>query len=302
MIVPNKQALIKPVDRHCEKRSDEAIPGIPAIATSFLAMTIVQSFRNARAALGFTLIELAVALFLVSLLLGTIFVPLQSQIEARKIEQTGQLLERAREALLGYAAANGYFPCPADATSSGRESAGTNHSTGYCPAYQGFLPAATLGFPASDGQGYAVDGWGIAANRIRYAIADATVGPPTNTHAFTRANGMRTAGIANLSHATLSLFHVCDSGRGVAGGAHCGTALTLVSTTPIVVWSAGANAATGGASVHEAQNPNPNGGSADRIFVMRTRSSVAGNEFDDIVTWIPMPILIGRMLVAGHVP
>lgn len=254
------------------------------------------------AARGFTIIELAVALLLMSLLIGSIVVPLQNQIEARKTEETGRTLDKAREALLGYAAANGRFPCPADAASHGREPAGSNPGTGYCPSYHGFLPAATLGFPASDGQGYAVDGWGTTANRIRYAVADSTVGPPANTRAFTRTHGMRAAGISSLSDTGLSLFHVCDSGKGVAGGTHCGLAATLVSTAPVVVWSAGSNAASGGASVHEAQNPNPNGGSADRIFVMRPRASAAGNEFDDIVAWIPMPILIGRMLAAGHAP
>ena len=31
-----------------------------------------------------------------------------------------RLLDLAQEMLLGYAAANGYFPCPADAASQGR--------------------------------------------------------------------------------------------------------------------------------------------------------------------------------------
>ena len=63
--------------------------------------------------------------------------------------------------------------------------------------------------------------------------------------------------------------------------------VTLASNAAIVVWSVGSNGATGGASAHEAQNPNPNGGSADRIFVSRGASNVAGHEFDDIVTWVP---------------
>jgi hypothetical protein len=113
---------------------------------------------------------------------------------------------------------------------------------------------------------------------------------------------MRVAGIAALGDPALSLFHVCASGKGVAAGKSCGSAGTLVSTTPVVVWSAGGNAASGGASLDEAQNPNPNGGSEDRVFVMRVRSSVAGNEFDDIVRWIPMPVLVARMFAAGQLP
>ena len=253
-------------------------------------------------AAGFTIIELAVALFLIALLFGSVFVPMQTQLDARKIAQSELVLDRAREALLGYAVAHGRFPCPADASSAGREPGGTDPVSGTCVAYHGFLPAAALGLAASDGHGYAVDGWGVAANRIRYAVANPTIGPSGNSAALTRVNGLRAAGIASLSDPALSLLHVCASGRGVSPGTHCGSAPTLVSTAPVVIWSVGPNAATGGTSVDETQNPNPNGGSADRIFVSRVRSAVAGNEFDDIVTWIPMPILIGRMVAAGQLP
>jgi type II secretory pathway pseudopilin PulG len=250
---------------------------------------------------GFTIFEIAIALFIIGLLFGSIFMPLQTQVDSRKLEQTEELLAAAREALLGYAAARGHFPCPADATSAGRESAGADHVTGTCPTYQGFLPAATLGFKGSDGQGYASDAWGTAANRIRYAVSNQTIGAASNTNALTRTHGMRTAGMSELGNPALSLFQVCAAGSGV-GAASCAGAGTLVSTTPIVVWSSGANAAMGGMSLHEAQNPNDKGGSADRIFVSRVRSDAAGRQFDDIVTWIPMPILIGRMVAAGQLP
>lgn len=251
---------------------------------------------------GFTLIEVAVALFLLGLLFGTVFLPLQSQLETKKLEDTSRVLDKAREALLGYAAARGYFPCPASSTSAGQEAPGTDHASGTCPAYFGFLPAAALGFPGTDAEGFALDAWGTSANRIRYAVAGYSVGSAENANAFTRVNGMRTAGISALGDAALSLFHVCGSGVGVSAGLSCGAALTVVSTAPIIVWSAGANAATGGASRHEAQNPNPQGGSSDRIFVSRTRSSLGADEFDDVLTWIPMPVLIHRLATAGQLP
>jgi type II secretory pathway pseudopilin PulG len=251
---------------------------------------------------GFTIFEIAVALFLLGLIFGGVFLPLQSQVETRKIEDTERLLDRAREALLGYAVTRGHFPCPAGAASAGQEPAATEHATGSCPTYFGFLPAAVLGFQSSDSQGYAADAWGTRVHRIRYAVASQSVGNGANTNAFTRVNGMRTAGIAALGDPALSLFHVCDSGVGVSPGASCGSAQTLVSTTPVVVWSSGANAATGGASRHESQNPNPQGGSSDRIFVLRPHSTVAENEFDDILKWIPMAVLIHRLTAAGQLP
>src|ERR1700759_584127 len=94
---------------------------------------------------GFTMFELAVALFLMALLFGSMFVPLQAKIDLRKTEETDAILYRAREALLGYAAANGYLPCPADATQGGIEPVEADHATGSCPVYYGYLPAAALG-------------------------------------------------------------------------------------------------------------------------------------------------------------
>jgi type II secretory pathway pseudopilin PulG len=251
---------------------------------------------------GFTIFELALALFLIGLLLGGIAVPLQTQIDSRKIDETEQVLAEAREALIGYAAAHGYLPCPADGTSGGLEPEDSDHVTGKCPTNYGFLPAATLGFRKSDGYGYAADAWPGATNRIRYAVSSQAIGSPANANALTRIGGMRTATIANLSDSALSLFHACDRAYGVSPGASCGSAGTLVSTAPVMIWSSGPNAATGGASSDEAQNPNPNGGSADRVFVSRTRSTVPGNAFDDLVAWIPMPVLVARMVAAGQLP
>lgn len=253
------------------------------------------------------MIELAVAIVIIALLLGGILVPLQTQVESRKFDETQKILDQARDALLGYAAGYGYFPCPASATSNGQEAAGTDHTTGACPAvvtgtnlYHGFLPAARLGFAPTDANGYALDAWGLTANRIRYAVSSQTVNAITNP--FTRTNGMRNAGMANITN--VALLYVCNSGTGVIAGTNCGTAVALTSNAPVVIWSVGPNAPTpiGGTSVHEAQNPNPNGGSTDRLFVSRLRSDMVGAEFDDIVTWIGSPATFNRLIASGQLP
>jgi type II secretory pathway pseudopilin PulG len=245
---------------------------------------------------GFTLLELAVTLFVVALLLGSVLTPLQTQVEERKYEETKRLLDEARELLLGYAAANGYFPCPADSASNGQEAVGTDHNTGGCPIWHGFLPAALLGFTPTDLQGYAIDAWGVLTNRIRYAVSNQTIAGTTNP--FTRINGLRRVPMNSL--AMTPTLHICQSGVGVNAGIDCGGAVTLASTAAVVLWSVGANGAMGGSSVHEAQNPNPNGGSADRIFVSRGRSNVPANEFDDVLTWIASTALLSRLVIAGQ--
>lgn len=247
------------------------------------------------------MIEAAVAIVIIALLLGSILVPLRSQVESRKVAETQKVLDLARDALTGYAAANGRFPCPASSASNGAESfaVGGNAGNGNCSNFfDGFLPAATLGFTPVDAQGYALDGWGLIQNRIRYAVSNQTVATVTNP--FTKLNGMRSATIASIAAA--NLLYVCNSGNGVNPGNNCGTAVTLTSNAPAVIWSVGANAPTGGTSVHEAENPNPNGGSADRIFVSRSLSDIAGSEFDDIVTWISVGVLANRLIAAGQLP
>lgn len=254
-----------------------------------------RSHRPRKSSAGFTILEHAVSLSVIALMLGSIMVPLQTQIENRKVDETRRMLELAQEMLLGFVVANGYFPCPADASSNGQEPRGTNHATGACPVWHGFLPAALLGFRPTDDQGYALDAWEYASNRIRYAVSSQTIGGVPQ--AFTRANALRSVPMASLGGTPL--FHICQSGNG-ANANDCGTAVTLASNAAVVIWSVGANGRTGGTSVHEAQNPNPNGGSSDRIFVSRLPSTVSGNEFDDIVTWLPVPTLLSRLVIAGQ--
>ena len=253
---------------------------------------------------GFTLIELAVAIAVIALILGSILVPLQTQVQSRKIDETQRMLSQARDAVLGYVAATGYFPCPADATSNGAEALGASQhdsvagscatTVGTTNGYHGFLPAATLGFSPVDAQGYAIDAWGTNANRIRYAVfTDAgTVGL-----SLVRSGGMANLGIPTLGGATL--FNVCLSGTGV-GAADCGSPLpggqvVLATNAAVVIWSVGSR--TAAASVHETENLD-----SDRVFVSRPRSDVAASAFDDLVTWIPMTIVINRMVAAGQLP
>jgi hypothetical protein len=249
---------------------------------------------------------MAVAVFIIALLLGSILVPLETQIENRQYADTQRILEQARETLLGFAAANGYFPCPADATSNGREATGFDHTgTGSCPAsvtgsntYVGFFPAAALGFTPIDSQGYALDGWGLTQNRIRYAVSNQNIGASTRTFVSqnTSSSGMREATMQSISTAT-NLLYVCNSGTGVTT-TDCGTAVSLISNAPVVIWSLGANAATvGGSTPHESKNLDDN-----RIFVMHDKSNVSGAQFDDVVTWISPSMLFSRLIASGQLP
>ena len=67
---------------------------------------------------GFSLVEIAVVLVIISVLATIVAVPLATQIEQRRVEETRKQIEVAKEALFGFAMANGRLPCPASAVSN----------------------------------------------------------------------------------------------------------------------------------------------------------------------------------------
>ena len=257
---------------------------------------------------GFSLVELAIAIFIMALLLGSILVPLQSQVRSRKLDETDRILAQAREALLGYVAANGYFPCPASSASNSGQEASPNHANGTCnasvtfaTAFVGFLPAVALGFTPVDGNGYALDAWGLPQNRIRYAVANAsittnTLCPVALSNAYTQTNGMRKATMACIQSLT-TLLYVCNTGTGVTATGCASTTNELADNAIAIVWSLGENAPTGGSAPHEDKNLNNT-----RVFVLAPYSTAAGSVFDDQLTWIGPPMLFNRMVSAGMLP
>lgn len=242
---------------------------------------------------GFTLVEMAIVLLVVTLLLGGLLVPLTTQIEQRKISETQKALADAKEALIGFAIANGRLPCPAAPNSTGTEDPPGGGACNH--AYDGFLPAVTLGLSNVDSSGYAVDGWGLVQNRIRYAVTTSSV------NAFTTGPKFGDQSITNLTTALGTPFpgvHVCSTAATlttIPPSNKC--AATLTDNAIAVVFSLGKNAPTGGTSPDEKQNLDN-----DLFFVSHVPSSVTGSEFDDIVDWLSPNILFNRAVAAGILP
>lgn len=235
---------------------------------------------------GFSLIELAIALGIIGLLIGSLIVPMMTQVAQRKTRETEKALEEVKEALIGYAVRYGRLPCPATNASNGAESfVGAVGASACATPYSGFVPGVTLGLSVTDGRGYAIDGWG---NPLRYAVTTA------NANAFTSTKGMQTAGMQSL---TPNLY-VCASSSGITATS-CGTAQVLANGTPAVIYSRGANWATGTGGADEAANVANN-----PVFVshIHTASVGAGGEFDDIVTWLSPQVLYSKMVSAGQLP
>lgn len=229
---------------------------------------------------GFTLIELAVAIFVIALLLGSILVPLTTQVEQRQTSDTQKTLEEIKEALIGHAIAYRYLPCP-DTDNDGLEN--VNAVSGLCSSIAtniaaGNLPWQTLGVASADV-------WG---NRFRYIVREeyARRSPDTPFDLNTTAPNVR----------------VCPA------AASCGISLT--SSAVAAILSLGKNGYGATNSNTGANNPNPASADEleninnDRTLVSRviTSSDSPVGEFDDIVIWLPRYILLNRMVTAGKLP
>lgn len=252
---------------------------------------------------GFTLVELALVMGIVALLLGGLMVPVARMLEQKANATTQASLEAAQQALLGFALMKQRLPCP-DIGNTGVE--GTYDTvTNTCPvsattfsdtadASWGHLPWATLGVSGADA-------WG---NRLRYAVST----PLTNT---------TTTSFRASVTSTSNLIIKCTTVAGVDISG-CGTsAVTPASNATFVVYSHGKNgrgaflmgsstASAAPAGNDELQNlPDSSSPSSTalsrRTFVSRSRTdetSTAG-EFDDLVAWMPAPVLAAKLLAAG---
>ena len=272
-----------------------------------------RGIRPSRPQLGFTLAEIAIVLLIVGFLLGGIMAMITSQTEQRNWSDTQSRLEAARDAILGYALANGRLPCPANSTSAGAEvpAGGGLCGTGTTQDYYGgvvagvtygLLPAVTIGYQPVDSQGFALDAWG---NRIRYAVSRVNTGVLGSAN-FTNAANLKTSGISVLPNDLV----VCASAAGTSAGppGSCGAvaanSVTSQKTVLAVLYSPGKNGRapiTLGAD--EAANEN-RAGTNNAVFVSHppAPAGAVGGEFDDLVLWISVGTLYAKLIAAGVLP
>lgn len=242
---------------------------------------------------GFTLTEMAVVLAIVSLLLGGMLFTLSARVDQANNDTTRRHLDEARELLIGFALVNKRLPCPAVAASGGDESiaVAAPGGGGTCTTnYAGFLPAKAIGFLPVDSAGFAVDAW---SNRIRYAVSSSSGSIFTKTHdGATVTWSLTTTPIDLVVCTQLQAGPSCASGQSV----------TNQTVVVAVVFSLGKN----GASVIPATNTNEleNTDGIDGVFVWRAPDPVGATngEFDDLVSWIPVGQLYGRLISAGVLP
>lgn len=223
---------------------------------------------------GFTLVEMSIVLALLALMLGTGLTVLSAQQDQRKIEDNAARLDEAREALIGFAVANGRLPCPADPTiASGTANAGIARpaTPAGCTAdaagtIQGDFPWATLGLPETDA-------WG---NRFTYRV----------TAVFARST---------------PLFILSDDGDIDIGTTAGGS--DMANNMPAVIVSHGVN---GFRAYLPSGQQLPASTDADETENADIDANLVSKAFtpgfDDQVTWLSQYTLFNRMVQAGKLP
>lgn len=271
---------------------------------------------------GFTLIELAVVMFVISLLLGGLLLPMSAQMEVRGRQETDRSLANIRDALIGFAVINGRLPCPAVASiptgttvsglEAGKESTTPAGANGPCActtsgsgiagiagagavacstsspdtdSVGGVLPWATLGLPETDAWDHRYT-YRVSTQFARLASGQTTFGSCTPT-----------ATVQNAAFALCSVGAISISTAETGG-------TTIAGNVPVIVVSHGKNG-LGAYTKEGVANGAPT--AADEVSNVLTDATtplgfVSNGAIDDQMIWIPSGILMGRMLSAGKLP
>jgi len=275
-----------------------------------------QRFRGNR---GVTLIEMAVVIFIIALLLGTILGPLSVQIRQREMRDAALELRAVRDALISFAQTRGRLPCP-DTTRDGQG----NGTPPTCAAITGYLPFAELGIRPTDR-------WG---RLYVYRVAPSFTNPTSPGLLCDTADDFL---------GTCDVGDIEIKGRGDDPATplpqrEYKSELPLTTTAAAIVLSTGPNghcgtlpdgirqaAPDGGACPDPLDPSNPlndviapdemENTDADNVFVARDPSEERDPascsdisegpplcEYDDLAEWITASFLLGKLIEAGQLP
>lgn len=228
---------------------------------------------------GFSLIELAIVLVIVTLLVGGLVGPLAAQVQARRAAETERTLAEARDAVTGYAmthrSATGrpYLPCP-DVDGDGRE----DRVGKKCRATAGYFPWVDLASAAQDA-------WG---NRLRYAVEPDLANAASGFSAATALPNPPESGWKQV--ASTSGCAIVDVAAGVP--------FVLISHGPNG-WGARSVSGSTLAAPGSADEQENLGTDACHVARVPGRAGDAAGEFDDLVTWLSFGVLVSRVCPGG---
>jgi len=222
---------------------------------------------------GFSLIEMAIVLAILSFLLGGLLPLLTGQMERQSRHETRKQMEEIKDALTGYAIINGILPCPTTQPDPTNANYGMSDAT--CSANvaaEGYLPWKTLGVTETDA-------WGSKRT--------STASPWTGywryrvDRNFTTTITMTTG----FCTATNDCLSIKDN-----NGNYLNSTSATAEHPVAIVYSTGQNITADGQNM----SFEPTTG----IY----QSDVPNPAFDDMMIWISRPQLFNRMVAASKLP
>jgi prepilin-type N-terminal cleavage/methylation domain-containing protein len=253
---------------------------------------------------GFTLVEIAIVLLIVTILLGYTVAMFPVQQELKQYRRVQVEMDSVIEHLIAFAQVNGRLPCPdtiTDIDGSGNNTydgeedrLGTND----CEAYFGFLPARTIGMSGKyNAAGMLVDPWGSG---YRYAVSDIDASGDGDFDLVT-ANGIRDEGIANVEP---DLF-ICDDSAATGNDTDCSVSgadsgeVVGAGAVAAVIISLGKDFEIPATSNVQAENLDDfDNGRLDKVYIFSPRR----DDYDDVVKWISTNLLFSKMIEADQLP
>ena len=240
---------------------------------------------------GYSLIELAIVLFVVTILISAGLSALNVQVTNSAISTTTKKQALLKDALAGYLVRNKRLPCPDTdfGAPDGMENRTTpGDATTPCSSRFGILPYIDLGLARTD----ALDAW---ENFFSYAVSTTnSIGPPPIRNDWTRS--------ANFATGNGGDFTVNDRSTTTYG------VIQIATNVVAVIISYGKNG-SGARTIKGTQNANPALGTdeatntlAGTIYYKRPISNVplgTSGDFDDLVVYLTADDLLAQAVRDG---
>jgi len=245
---------------------------------------------------GFTLIEIAIVLIIVTILLGYSVAMVPVQQELKQYRQANVEMDRIIDALYAFAQVNGRLPCADNWAAP--DGISDPPGSGDCTlnGWYGLLPAKTLGIEGKyDANNSLLDPWGTP---YRYQVT--SIDSALNGGDFVVNNDIQTVGMVGL--APDLVICTVNPTNNATDTACANAANTIANGVPAIVLSLGKDSGNIASNIQGENTDNTADGVTDIVFVKSTRSGVAGSEYDDLVKWISPNILYSKMIDAGQLP
>lgn len=278
----------------------------------------MKMIRRANNDSGFTLIEIAIVLLVITILLGYTVAMFPIQQELKQYRQADREMDDIIEHLIAFAQVNGRLPCPDTGTLPGILDGQEDIAlAGGCVSYFAWVPRATLGMTGDIGNiaannGNLLDPWGLGYG---YHVSNVDTGPNGNVDLVT-PNDIQVEGLVNVNTSLgppslpgLRGLIVCNNSPALAANdTAClvGPGITtIINNAAVVIVSLGKDG-FGGAAASNIQAENVDGFQAavptDFIYTSAPHSETTGAEYDDIVKWISPHLLFSKMIEADQLP